>query len=445
MSGSLTIRQARLVLPDRVVTGDLLVEDGVIAAIGPSVSRSSGEEIDGTGLTVMPGVIDPQVHFREPGHTYKEDLVSGSRAAAAGGVTSFLDMPNNNPVTTSVARLEAKLAMAAEKSAVHYGFFIGANGENNDEIVACERTCGVKVMMGPSTAGLRLEGLERIEHVFAGVGDKLLAVHAEDGARIRDRQMLYEGRGSVADHPRIRDTEAALIATRHAVELSLKHGRHTHILHLSSGEEAEYLATVDRTHITTEVTPHHLLMGEEAYELIGTRAQTNPPIRGGRHRAQLLKHLRSGTINCVASDHAPHTIEEKDRTYPASPSGVPNIEWSLPLMLDLVSRGEATLCEVARWMCEGPAQVYGIPRKGRLEVGFDADLVLVDMKAKRTIGEDRIWTKAGWTPWPGVELAGWPVLTAVLGQPVYREGEILEGVRGRELTFSRFDGQRSLG
>ncbi|TNE87137.1 MAG: dihydroorotase [Deltaproteobacteria bacterium] len=436
MAGTLTIRQARLVLPDRVVTGDLLVEEGVIAEIGPSIARSAGEEIDGSGLTVLPGVIDPQVHFREPGHTYKEDLATGSRAAAAGGVTAFLDMPNNNPVTTSVERLEAKLALAAEKSVVHYGFFMGANGENNDEIVACDRTPGVKVMMGPSSEGLRLEGVERLEHIFAAVGDKVLAVHAESGARIRERQMLYEGRAEVRDHPKIRDVEAALSATRHAVDLSHKHGRRLHLLHLSTAEEVDFLATVDRTRITAEVTPHHLFLDEEVYERLGARAQTNPPIRGGRHMARLLARLRDGTIDCIASDHAPHTAEEKARPYPQSPSGVPGVEWALPVLLDRVNRGELKLCEVARWMSDGPAHVYGIGRKGRLEVGYDADLAIVDMSAVRTVGDARTWTRAGWSPWEGQTLTGWPVMTAVLGQLVFRDGEIIDGIRGRELTFS---------
>lgn len=435
MAGNLTIRQARLVLPDRVVTGDLLVEDGVIAEIGPSIARSVGEEISGRGLTVLPGVIDPQVHFREPGHTYKEDLATGSRAAAAGGVTSFLDMPNNNPVTTSAERLEAKLALAADKSVVHYGFFIGANGENNDEIIASDRSAGVKVMMGPSTEGLTLEGAERLEHIFAGVGDKVLAVHAESGRRIRERRLLYEDRAQVTDHPKIRDVESALAATTHAVDLSHKHGRRLHLLHLSTAEEVEFLLGVDRSRITTEVTPHHLFLDLDAYERLGTRAQTNPPIRGGRHMARLLEGLRAGTIDCITSDHAPHTAEEKDRPYPTSPSGLPGLEWSLPVMLDQVHREQITLCDVARWMSEGPARVYGIGRKGRLEVGYDADLAIVDMNAERTVGQDKIWTRTGWSPWEGRTLFGWPVMTAVLGQLVFREGSIEEGIRGRALTF----------
>lgn len=437
MSGSLTIRQARLVLPDRVVTGDLLVEDGVIAEIGPSVARSAGEEINGAGLTVLPGVIDPHVAFREPGATHKEDIASGSRAAASGGVTAYLDMPNNDPVCTTVERVEAKFARAAEESVVHYGFFMGANGENNDELVACDRVCGVKVMMGPSADGLRLRGMERLEHIVAGIGDKLLAVHAEDGARIRERALMYEERQDPADHPRVRDVEAALSATRHAVEVAQKHGRRMHLLHVSTAEEVAFLETVDRGRLTAEVTPHHLFLDLDVYERLGSRAVVNPPIRGERHRAALLRGLQDGVIDCVSSDHAPHRAEEKDLPYPTTPSGMPGVEWMLPRMLDRVAAGELRLRDLARWMSDAPARVYGIPRKGRIELGFDADLVLVDMKETREVTDATTRSRAGWTPWHGSRFTGWPVMTVVLGQPVYRDGQLLDGVRGRALSFQR--------
>ena len=436
MLGSLTIRQARLVLPDRVATGDLVIEDGVIAHIGPSVPRTAGEEIDGTGLTVLPGAIDPQVHFRDPGLTWKEDLSTGSRAAAAGGVTAFLEMPNTDPPTTTVAALHSKLAIAAEKSVVHYGFFIGANGENLDELNAAERSCGVKVFMGSSTGPLLVADRDKLEAIFAGV-DRRIAVHAEDEARLRERRLLYADTTDPADHPRMRDVETALNATKLAVELALKHGRRLHILHVSSAEEAEFLTTVPRERITAETCPHYLfLKAEDAYERLGTRAQCNPPIRGQRHQEALWRHLIDGTFDCLATDHAPHTVEEKGRGYPKSPSGLPGVEWTIPLLLDQVNKGRITLRQVARWACEGPAKCYGILRKGRLEVGYDGDVVLVDMNATRTIEDGRVFTRCGWSPYDGWTLTGWPVLTAVLGRPVYRDGQIIEGVRGRELTFA---------
>jgi dihydroorotase len=437
MTGNLTIRQARLVLPDRVATGDLVIEDGVITHIGPHVERTAGEIIDGTGLTVLPGVIDPQVHFRDPGFTWKEDLASGSRAAAAGGVTAFLEMPNTDPATVTVEELHRKLALAAEKSVVHYGFFIGATGENNAELHAAERTCGVKIFMGASTGKLLVADRERLESIFAEV-DQRIAVHAEDEARLRERRLLYQESTDPADHPRLRDVEAALTATKLAVELALKHGRRLHVLHISSAEEADFLASIARDRITAETCPQYLFLdADEAYARLGTRAQCNPPIRASRHRGALWSHLQAGTFDCIATDHAPHTIEEKARPYPTAPSGLPGVEWSLPLMLDQVVHGRVSLRQVARWMCEGPAQCYGIHRKGRLEVGYDGDIVLVDLARQQTITPESVHSRCGWSPYEGLTLSGWPVLTAILGRPVFRDGAILDGVRGRELTFDR--------
>lgn len=436
MPGNLTIRRGRLVLPDRVVTGDLLIEDGVISQIAPRIERTVGEVVDATGLTVLPGVIDPQVHFRDPGQPEKEDLGSGSRAAAAGGVTAFLDMPNTQPATTSVAALHDKLDRAAERSCVHYGFFMGATGDNLEELKRAERTCGIKIFMGSSTGNLLVSEAADLEAIFSGA-NKLIAVHAEDERRLQERKVLYSDSHDPADHPKIRDVETALNATRLACELSLKYGRRLHVLHLTSAEEVDFLRTIPRQRITAEVCPQHLFLhAPDAYEQLGTRAQCNPPVRGERHGRALWRALKDGTLNCMATDHAPHTLEEKARPYPTSPSGMPNVEWLLPLMLDQVHRGACTLHEVVRWLCEGPAECYRIPRKGRLEIGFDGDVVLVDPTATRTVEDGKVWTRCGWSPWSGREITGWPVLTAILGNPVFRDGAIVEGVRGRELTFA---------
>lgn len=443
MAGSLTIRNGRMVLPDRVVSGDLIIEDGIITTIAPRVPGTVGEEIDATGLVVLPGVIDAQVHFREPGHPQKEDLVSGSRAAAAGGVTAFLDMPNTDPPTTTVDELHDKLERAAQRCCVHYGFFIGATSDNLGELNQAERTCGIKIFMGSSTGDLLVEAPEALEAIFANA-NKLIAVHAEDEERLRERKILYQDSDDPGDHPKVRDVETALRATKLAVDLSLKHGRRLHLLHLTSEEEVDLLRATPRDRITAEVCPQHLFMwAPDAYERLGNRAKCNPPIRTQRHAKALWKGLVDGTLNCVATDHAPHTTEEKGRKYTEAPSGMPGVEWVLPLMLDQVSKGNCSLSDVVRWLCQGPADCYRIPRKGRLEVGYDGDVVLVDMERVRTVENGRVWTRVGWSPYDGWTLTGWPVLTAVLGNPVFRDGQVMEGVYGRELTFggSQFSGR----
>lgn len=437
MPGNLTIRQARLVLPNRVATGDIVIEDGVIAHIGPNIAHSAGEIIDGTGLTVFPGCIDPQVHFRDPGLTWKEDLASGSRAAAAGGVTAFLDMPNTDPPTTTLEALSNKLAIAAEKSVVHYGFFIGTNGDNLDAIGEADRACGLKIFMGSSTGPLLVADHDKLEAIFARV-NLPIAVHAEDEMRLRERKILYADTHDVHDHPRIRDVDTALIATKSAVELALKYGRKLHILHVSSAEEADFLSTLHNERITAETCPQYLFMAaEECYDQLGTKAQCNPPVRKQRHQDALWKHLLEGTFTCIATDHAPHTLEEKAKPYPSSPSGMPGVEWTLPLLLDQADKGKITLRHIAKWLCEGPAAAWGLLRKGKLEVGYDGDIVIVDTKLTRTIEDGHVHTKCGWSPYAGKTLTGWPVLTAILGRPVYRDGQFIEGVRGRALSFQR--------
>lgn len=437
MSSSITIRQAELVLPERVVTGDVLIEDGIISEIGPSLSRSAGEVIDGRGLTLLPGAMDPQVHFRDPGSTHKECLSSGSRAAASGGITAFLDMPNTNPNTSTVDALHAKLDLASKKSSVHYGFFMGATGENIEELNAAERTCGIKIFMGASTGNLLVSDFKVIEEIFAKA-NKLIAVHAENNQRLIERYQIYHDSTDPKDHPVIRDVETALSATLFAVGLSLKYGQRLHVLHLTSGDEADYLASVPRDKITCEVCPQHLFLhAEDAYDRLGTKAQCNPPVRSKHHANVLWQRLVDGTINCVATDHAPHTLDEKARPFPKSPSGMPGVEWALPLMLNQVNNDKTRLLDVARWMCEAPAKIYGVPRKGRLETGYDGDIVLVDMKETRTITNESVRSRCGWSPFEGFQVQGWPVLTAVLGEPVFRDGEIIDTVRGSELTFVR--------
>ncbi len=433
---SLLIRGAEVVTSTGLQRADVLVQGEKISQIGDLSSSTADEILDASGLVLMPGVIDPQVHFREPGQPWKEDLESGSRAAAAGGVTAFLDMPNNDPVITTVERFQAKLAAAATKCHVDFGFFFGATPDNLDEILAAKEACGIKIFMGASTGSLLVHRREDLERIFAS-GRKLIAVHAEDEDTIRANKAAFGDSATLMDHPRIRSVEAALKATQLAVELSKRYNRRLHILHLTTQEEAEFLAR-EKTPgvISTEVCPQHFLMKyPEDYERLGSLAQMNPPIRVARHGEALWKALQSGVIDCTATDHAPHTLEEKAKPYPQSPSGMPGVETLLPMMLNRVNQGLCSLSELARWMCEGPAKLYGMVGKGRIEVGYDADLVLVDMKAERKVLNGHLQTRVNWSPYDGQTVKGWPVMTLVRGNIVYQDGKVSEAPVGKPIKF----------
>ena len=436
MKSSLTIRNANVVLPGKIEKTDVSANNGVINAIGSEIPEV-GEVIDAEGLFLIPGIIDPQVHFREPGADHKEDLHSGSCAAAAGGVTSFLDMPNNNPPVTTIKRMAEKKQLAAEKSVVNYGFFIGATPDNLEELNAVENVCGIKVFMGASTGDLLVDDPKILESIFAN-GNKLIAVHAEDENILQENRRLMNGINDLRIHSRIRDESAALSATKLAVRLSIKYHRRLHILHLTTEEECDFLRTLPREHhISTEVCPQHLLLtSPECYEDLGTKAQMNPPIRSKRHNVALWQALKDGIIDCIASDHAPHTLAEKKQPYGQSPSGMPGVETSLSLMLDRVNRDLCSLPEVVYWMSESPAKLYKMHGKGRIEVGHDADLALIDMSLKKKIINGELHTRVNWSPFDGVELQGWTVRTIVNGQTVFLNGEVNKSVRGKEIFFA---------
>jgi dihydroorotase len=434
-SSPLLIRGARVLLSAGALkVADVFLRGGVIERIATSINEPDATVIEGEGLTLLPGVIDPQVHFREPGLEHKEDLFTASCACAHGGVTSFLEMPNTRPLTTNQAALDDKLARAAQKCVVNYGFFIGATADNLLDINQAHPTCGIKIFMGSMHGPLLVDQAEILEQIFAN-GDRLIAVHAEDQARIAERRLQFAGISDPAIHSQIQDTQTALNATRLAVQLSEKYQRRLHILHLSTGAEAEYLRQHKPLWVTAEVTPQHLLLNTGAYEKIGTLAQMNPPLRAPRDNQILWRALRDGVIDFIATDHAPHTLEEKAQPYPNSPSGMPGVETSLPLMLTQASEGRCSVSEVARWMSLAVAQSYGIPRKGAIVPGFDADLVLVDLNTYRPVRREEMLTKCGWSPFEGWNLTGWPVVTIVGGQVVYQNGKVNTDVRGQALTF----------
>jgi dihydroorotase len=442
------IRQSQILLPDgQFRLGDVLLRHGKIAAIAdhidPADLDQTAQIIHAEGLTLLPGVIDPQVHFREPGLEYKEDLQTASHACAKGGVTSFLEMPNTKPLTTSQTALTDKLNRAAQKCVVNYGFFIGATADNLEELQRATPTCGIKIFMGSMKGDLLIDSKETLERIFAN-GSRLIAVHAEDPQRIAARRQQFEIDRLVADgisiptamHSQIQDNQAALMATQLAVELSTKYQRRLHILHLSTAEEVAYLRDRKTSWITAEVTPQHLLLNTDAYDTIGTLAQMNPPLRSQADNAALWQGLHDGILDFIATDHAPHTLEEKAKPYPQSPSGMPGVETSLPLMLTAATQGRCTIAQVSQWMSRNAAIAYGIVNKGEIRIEWDADLVLVDLRQHKPVLRQELLTKCGWSPFEGWNLTGWPIITFVNGEVVFDRGKVNEIVHGKAIQFT---------
>jgi len=439
MNGRLLVQNATMVLPNRIVEGDLRVSDGLIKTIAPfgGLQPEIGEQvIDGTGLHLLPGAIDPHVHFRDPGNTEKEDLESGSRAASAGGITSFLDMPNTSPNAINRSAIEAKIASAAKKSVTHHGFFIGATNSNISDLQSVEGmdgVCGIKIFMGSSTGDLLVHEQKHLENIFANTGG-IIATHAEDEERLQSRIPKFKHRKDIAAHAECRDVECALIATKRAAALANDHDHRLHIVHLTSGKEADWLASNKGDLITTEVCTQHLTFNQDDVEKLGSRALMNPPIRYTEDRDKLWKRLKDGTIDCVVTDHAPHTLQAKSVGFPNAPAGMPGVETSLPLMLTHSVEGKCSVSDIVKWMCAGPAKVYGIKNKGSLVEGFDGDLTLVDLENNKVIQDSDTWTKVGWTPYAGMELTGWPIYTIVDGNIVHKR-EIDGSLRGIPVTL----------
>jgi len=432
------IRNASVILPTGMASVSVLLEDSRIADIDPAIQVQADEVVDATGLHLMPGVIDDQVHFREPGLTHKEDLHHASHACAKGGVTTFLEMPNTNPNTIDQAQLEAKLARAAEVSLVNYGFYIGATPDNVAELKKATRTPGIKIFIGSSTGNLLVDRQEDLEAIFAETTLPITA-HCEDESTIQENWKRYAETTDVADHSRIRDHLAAMVATRRALDLAFRHQHRFHVLHVSTGDETELLKD-HRDLITAEACPHHLFFNVGDYERLGTLIQMNPSIKTAEDNQRLWTALQDGDIQVSATDHAPHTWEEKQQPYPASPSGLPAVENSLALLLNQVNAGRCTLEQVVHWMCDAPARVWDIMNKGRIEVGYDADLVLVDLERSHEVRNSEQQTKCKWSPWDGETLVGLPVRTWVMGHNVYCDGTFNDQQLGQEARFDHARG-----
>ena len=410
------------------------LRDGRIAAIGEP--GDAGETIDCTGLTILPGVIDSQVHFREPGLEAKEDLETGSRAAVLGGITAVFEMPNTKPNTDSAEAIADKLARARDRMWCDHAFYVGATAANADKLAGLEQlpgTAGVKIFMGASTGDLLVSDDRELARVLAS-GRRRVAVHAEDEPRMQAR-MGERVAGDPSSHPVWRDDESAILATRRILALARAARRPVHILHITTPAELELIAQ-HKDIATCEVTPQHLtLAGEEAYSSLGSFAQMNPPIRSAAHRAGLWRWLNQGVPDVLGSDHAPHTREEKARPYPDSPSGMPGVQTLLPLMLNHVAEGRLTLQRLVELTSAGPQRVFGLTAKGRIAAGYDADLTIVNLKARWTIEERWLASRCGWSPFTGMSITGRPIGTFVRGMRVMWEGALANQAHGRPIRF----------
>lgn len=434
--GALVFRGAEVYHNGRFQRLEVRADGPHISQIRPTVDCDGARVIDADGLLLMPGVVDPQVHFRDPGATHKEDLESGSRACLRGGVTAFLDMPNTRPSAVNQREIDHKHALAAKKSRVHYGFFVGATNDNLADLQTVRRVCGIKIFMGASTGDLLVDDPKALERIFAETAkDRVIALHCEDEARIRERTQAFKHRLDARVHSEVRDGEAAWLATEIAVGLARKYGHRAHILHVSTARETELFRPRDRL-VTAETSPHHLLLNVGDCDELGTLAKMNPSLKTEADNRGLWQALRDGRIGCIATDHAPHLLAEKRRDIWSAPAGIPAIENSLSLILDAAARGLCRYEQVARWMCEAPAEIYAMKRKGRIEIGYDADLVLVDPKARHTVRNEEQLTRCGWSPWHGATLTGQPVMTVVRGRVGYEDGEVCDNVRGAEIEFA---------
>ena len=433
----LVVKGGTVLTPSGREVVDVGVRDGRIAALGALGTADAAEVLDATGLHVLPGVMDPQVHFREPGHTHKEDLGSGSASAALGGVTAFFEMPNTTPPTDSAERLAWKVARARATSWVDFGFYVGATRDNAAQLGTLERLegcVGVKVFLGSSTGTLLVDDPVVLEQVLRS-GTRRVACHCEDETRLQERKPLTQGKSAHA-HPEWRDEECAVRSTSRLLELAARVGRRVHVLHVTSAGELPLLQTA-RAFATFETSPQHLtLAAPDCYDRLGTLAQMNPPIREARHREALWAAVRSGLVDVLGSDHAPHTLEEKAKPYPQSPSGMPGVQTLVPVMLTHVAQGKLSLERFVDLTSTGVARVFGLSGKGRLAPGYDADLTLVDLSARRTITHDWSRSRCGWTPFDGFEAQGWPVATLVRGRAVMRDGALQGTPSGQPVSLA---------
>lgn len=433
----LVLKGAEVVNHDGAGQRDIAIAAGRVAEIGAIPAGAAAETIDCRGLTILPGVIDTQVHFREPGLTHKEDLETGSRAAVLGGVTGVFEMPNTNPNTTTAELLADKIARGHHRMHCDFAFWVGGTAENVEQLPMLERlpgAAGIKVFIGSSTGNLLVEDDATLRRILSVI-KRRSAYHCEDEARLRERMHLRVP-GDPSSHPVWRDAETALKATKRLIAIARETNAPVHVLHISTADEMDFLK--DHKDIASvEVTPHHLnLVAPDCYERLGAYAQMNPPVRDESHRAGIWRGVEQGIADIFGSDHAPHTREEKEHAYPAAHSGMTGVQTLVPTMLDQVNRGRLSLARFVDMTSAGPARLFGIAGKGRIAVGYDADFTIVDMKRTETIRNDWIASRCGWTPYDGVSVTGWPVGTFVRGRKVMWQGELTAPSQGETVRFT---------
>lgn len=420
---------------DGAARRDVGVRGGRIAALGDLSRADAGERIDCAGLHVLPGVVDSQVHFREPGAEHKEDLETGSRAAVLGGVTAVFEMPNTTPLTTSEAALADKVARATNRMHCDFAFWVGGTRDNARQLGELERlpgAAGIKVFMGSSTGDLLVEDDEGVYDILRHTRRRA-AFHSEDEYRLRER-LGERIEGDASSHPVWRDEVAALTCTERLVRIARMARARIHVLHISTAQEIDFLEG-HKDVASCEATPHHLTLSSDDYARLGTLIQMNPPVRAPHHRDGVWRGIRDGVVDVLGSDHAPHTLEEKARPYPASPSGMTGVQTLVPVMLDHVNAGRLTLERFIDLSSHGPSRLFGMARKGRIAAGYDADFTIVDMKRRETITNAQAGSRAGWTPYDGRQVTGWPVGTIVRGNRVMWEGEIAAPGLGQPVLF----------
>ncbi len=434
----LLIRGGSVVLPWGIEALDIGVRSGRIAALGATSAASAAETIDAKGLTVLPGLIDPHVHLRDPGDPAVETIPTGTRGAVLGGLTAVFDMPNTTPAITDAAQLAWKQAYVERSSWCDIGLYVGGTKTNIASLAALETergVCAIKIFAGSSTGDLLVEDDESLERVMRA-GGRRIAYHSEDEYRLRARRALFHTGEPYARHMEWRDEETAFLGTRRLMALARETGRPAHILHVSTAEELAYLAEY-RDIATVEVLLNHLTqVAPDAYDALGGYAVMNPPIRGPRHRDAAWEAVRDGTVDCIGSDHAPHNRAAKEKPWPDCAAGLTGVQTLVPMMLDHVNAGRLGLSRLADLMSGGPARVYGVAAKGRIAAGYDADFTIVDLRRRRRIEESWLVSPCGWSPFAGTTVQGWPILTIVRGHVVMREDEVLGAPTGRLVRFS---------